>query len=390
MNIRRLIPVSTLALTLLAGAACSEDSPKDYELVVYHQNDRHSHWLGQPNMSYTGAIGDGTLGGMGRWAKLYADDPSPAKLLLDAGDFKMGTLFGGANGAGGDLDLLAELGFSAAAIGNHELDWGPAGLVGMIDASQAPGVPLVCANIRFDADDAGDDALEALYGPEGVAGKRIHPYILREVGGVSVGITGVLGPVSYSTVTYNAVPVTFATTIAELAPEVQAVVDEMRAEGADVVIVLAHMGITEQAGQPAGDTIELLRQVRGIDLALSGHEHTVSSSLAAITGPDGETAWALEAGDYGRYLSHVVLTRAGGARAATGELLAIDDSLAADPAKSALVDPLIQSIEQELLQSFPVLPAADAFLTGEFDQSLTTSGFPLERTYFDAHNLGYL
>jgi len=388
-SLRLLLAAGLFACPLVLGA-CSESQPADYALTIFHQNDRHSHWLGQPNLAYTGAIGDGTVGGMGRWMKLYADDPAPNKLLLDAGDFKMGTLFGAAGDAGGDLDLLAELGFTAAALGNHELDWGPAGLVGMIQASQAPGVPLLCANIHFSASDPADDALEALYGPEGAAGKRIHPYILREVGGVRVGILGLIGPTAYGTVAYQAAPLTFATNIDALVPEVQAVVDEMRDEGADVVILLAHMGISIQAGQPTGDTIELLRRVRGVDLALSGHEHTLSPELHAIAGPDGETAWTLEAGSYGRYLSRVELGRVGGVRSASGQILTIDDSLAADPTLGAKVEPLVQSVEQDLLQGFPVLPDAGAFLSGEFEQTLTTSAFPLERVYFDAHNLAYL
>jgi 5'-nucleotidase len=374
--------------TWLIAAGCGETKPRDFRFQVFHQNDRHSHWLGQPNLAYRGQVGDGTLGGLGRWGKLVQDARAaePDSLLLDSGDFKMGTLLAAARGGAGDLELMAAAGVDAAVIGNHELDWGPAGLAAVIQAAQSPGVPLLATNMRFDPTDPADDALAALHGPAGQAGKRIHPHLVLELpSGVRVGLLGLLGPESWSTVP-QAAPVTFQRSIAQLAPIAQAAIDELRqGEGVDAVILLAHMGLELDGGQVGGDTAALVAAVRGLDLVLSGHNHTASPELHALTGADGAPVWAMEAGKYGSLLSRITLERQGSTRSAQGELIAIDDSLPADASLDALVTPLIQDVEQNFLASF-----SGGCLSGEFFQALTTSSFPLARVAHDGNNLANL
>ena len=50
-------------------------------------------------------------------------------LVLDAGDYSMGTAFGAATReTGGELQLMARMGYDATTFGNHEFDLGPDGL----------------------------------------------------------------------------------------------------------------------------------------------------------------------------------------------------------------------------------------------------------------------
>ena len=69
-------------------------------------------------------------------AKASRLPPSTPVLLLDAGDFMMGTLFEFlATQASPELALMHALGYDATTIGNHELDWTPHGLAGILQAA---------------------------------------------------------------------------------------------------------------------------------------------------------------------------------------------------------------------------------------------------------------
>jgi 5'-nucleotidase/UDP-sugar diphosphatase len=76
---------------------------------------------------------DRTRGGFARLAWLIAQrkaargDEGPV-LVLDAGDYSMGTAFGAATReTGGELQLMSRMGYDATTFGNHDFDFGPAG-----------------------------------------------------------------------------------------------------------------------------------------------------------------------------------------------------------------------------------------------------------------------
>jgi len=77
---------------------------------------------------------DKTIGGYARLAGLIAQKKKLHQtqgpvLVLDAGDYSMGTPFGAASSeTGGELQLMARMGYDATTFGNHEFDLGPKGL----------------------------------------------------------------------------------------------------------------------------------------------------------------------------------------------------------------------------------------------------------------------
>ncbi len=388
------IPVIML-LGMLAGCSGSS-SHKDFNLLVFHTNDRHSHFLGLPNGDYDPVnTGDGTIGGAARWMKIVEDAraANPETLLLDAGDFSMGTMLVAADDNTADINFLKEAGYAAADLGNHEFDWGEQRLADMINAAEKPTVPLLAANIHFNPDDAFDDSLEALYGRQGEAGKSIFPYItLTTPGGTKVGIFGLLG-VNAASVS-NARAATFSRDMDEMAQTSQQVIDTLRNEQkVDVVICLAHLGIVMDGETPSFETIELAQKTEGIDLILSGHSHTVVDHLLSIKSEAGDGSWTtytLEAGCYGRFLGRYELSRTGGERACTGTLMTIDDSLPRSQDTTDYINGLIADIVANFLPGYPIKPAADAFLSGEFGQALTHSAFDIPRVNFENNNMGNL
>ena len=385
-----------LALAASFGLAvgCSGgDDPKD--LVIYHLNDRHSHWLGFPTCDYGPSVSDGTEGGAARWFKFVEDARATEEnlLLLDAGDFTQGTLFTSADNKAADLNTMQALGFDAAAVGNHELDWGPAGLAAMLQAADKPTVPLLAANMHFDPTDAGDDSLEALYGLEGESGKLIHPYIVRVMpNGLKVGIFGMLGLDAESTIP-QAAPLSFSSGAADMAETAQQVVNTLRDdEGVDVVILLAHLGIENGADGYVGETDMLARNTTGIDIIASGHAHTLTPEPVSVPSEKGE--WStqfIEAGRYGDHIARWDVTAGGGeVKEAIGQVITSDDSLEATETMTPLMEGLVDSIEQSFLASYPLLPAAEAFLNGEICQKLCNSSCDLERLSHQANNIGNL
>lgn len=86
-------------------------------------------------------------------------------LLLDGGDFSMGTLFHTVTReTGGELRLMSELGYDAATLGNHEFDFRSAGLAAMISSAHTLKgdalMPLLSSNLGFDPQRSEDDSLQ--------------------------------------------------------------------------------------------------------------------------------------------------------------------------------------------------------------------------------------
>jgi 5'-nucleotidase len=78
-------------------------------------------------------------------------------LVLDAGDYSMGTAFGAATReTGGELQLMSLMGYEAVTFGNHDFDLGPEGLGKSISVAAKAGrlPPIVASNTSFARTDA--------------------------------------------------------------------------------------------------------------------------------------------------------------------------------------------------------------------------------------------
>ncbi len=300
----------------------------------------HSAFIGlSPARDYTPFTlnDDQTRGGYARLASLMSKRKEARKgqgpvLVLDAGDYSMGTAFGAATRTiGGELQLMARMGYDATTFGNHEFDYGPDGLGQSIRvASKAGRIPAVLAsNTSF----AGSDpSLTALQGHAKAGFVRRHLVIER--GGMRFGIFGVLGKeaILYA----NAGAVTFSTDI-EAAREVVKALRET--EKVDVVIALSHGGleIGNDGRYTGGDDVRLAEAVPGIDVVISGHSHT---ELREATIVNGRTP-VVQAGKEGKNLGELVITLDGGKLTVESyRLHPIDDTIAGDRAMADEIEKL--------------------------------------------------
>ena len=131
---RKFMAVSAAAgATMLTGAlsAAAQEKSMKKTFTILHTNDMHSNFIGMgPASDYTPFTlnDDKTLGGYARLATMIATRRKARSgegpvLTLDAGDYSMGTPFAAASREiGGELQLMARMGYDAITLGNHEFD----------------------------------------------------------------------------------------------------------------------------------------------------------------------------------------------------------------------------------------------------------------------------
>jgi 5'-nucleotidase len=272
---------------------------------------------------------DTTRGGYARLAGLItkrkaAQAEKGPVLVLDAGDYSMGTPFGAATReTGGELQLMSLMGYDATTFGNHEFDLGPDGLVRSIDAAAKAGrfPAVVASNTHYTGQGETLADLQRL-----VKAGVIRRYLVIERGGMRFGIFGVLGEeaIFYT----SGGPVTFSDAI-EAAREMVTVLRET--EKVDLVICLSHGGVEKgkDGSITDGDDVRLAKAVPGIDIVIGGHSHTELQKAIMV---NGHTP-VVQTGKESANLGELVITLDNGKLTVESyRLHPIDDTIAGDRA----------------------------------------------------------
>ncbi len=332
-----LIVVAAVA-ALAAGTAGAE--PRSVTIV--HTNDLHSHLQGfAPEGDYTPLVtgDDATVGGIARIAALIrgvrAARANPV-LVIDAGDFLMGSLFHMVSREEAvELRLMKAIGYDAVGLGNHEFDLKPDGLARILTAAfDRGGLPLVLfSSAIFDAKDTGDDTLRAAF-DRGL----VKPHAVIDVGGLKVGLFAVIGD-NAAEVAPFASPVTFRPAI-ETAKDVVALLEQ---EGAEIVVCLSHSGLSSD---PETSEDELLaKAVPGIDVIISGHTHTRLAAPRIVGSTIIVQAW-----EKGRQLGVLdLVVDAGKVSVEAWQPVPVDDATAGDWLVQGAVDAAIGEIDRAVL-----------------------------------------
>ena len=249
------------------------------------------------------------LGGYMRNVRAARLRDGGATLLVDSGDMFQGTLESNLNEGAVVVRAYNGLGYAAAAIGNHEFDFGPPGPEA---TSQKPGddprgalkaraaearFPFLAANIIDDATG------------QPVAWRNVKPSTIVTAGGVTVGIIGVTTPQTPAqTIAQNVRGLTFE----PLVPVITEEATSLRSRGASVVIVLAHAGgrctrLDNPEDMSSCDQMaEIVDVARAlppglVDVIAAGHTHqAMAHDVAGIA--------VVEAYSGGRSFSRVDLT----------------------------------------------------------------------------------
>jgi 5'-nucleotidase / UDP-sugar diphosphatase len=216
------------------------------KLTIMHVNDTHGHII-----PYTEkAIDEKTqVSGADYIASIIARTRSANPegcLLLSAGDMFQGTPISNIFQGRPVIEIMNYLKYDAMVLGNHEFDWGQDVLKNIISQSA---FPVLSANV---------------FQKSGTLFPGVKPFTIIKRHNVRIAVIGLTTPETpYTSKPGNLTGLSFAQP-AEVLPGLIKVV---RTKGANLVIVLSHLGLDADR--------DLAKKVRGIDIIVGGHSHTV-------------------------------------------------------------------------------------------------------------------
>ena len=285
-----LLVAAALALTLQACASLSPTVHHPITLTIAHVNDTHSALEAtEEPLLIDGIPTKAHLGGFARLKTALDDLRATSKnlLLLHAGDAVQGTLYFTRFEGAADFAFLNAIGVDVMTLGNHEFDRGPELTGRLMDQAR---FPVVSANLDVSQEPA-------------LSGK-VKPYVIRQVDGEKVAIVGVT-----TTYTKAAVASVGKVRFLDEAKSVAATVERLKAEGAERIIVLSHIGYEAD--------LQLARTISGIDVIVGGHTHSLLGDAAAlgklglapsgpyptvVKGPEGKEVLVVQAWKWGEEL----------------------------------------------------------------------------------------
>ncbi len=338
------------AMALRGETAAAADGKKTF--TILHTNDLHSNLIGMgPASDYSPFTlnDDATRGGFARLATLIAQRKEARKeqgpvLVLDAGDYSMGTAFAGATRETGcELQLLSRMGCDATTFGNHDFDLGPDGTAkAIVAAAKAGHVPaIVASNSDFTANDVALSGLKRL-----AKDRLVRSYFVIERGGIRFGIFGLLGKEA-ELYTDGAGAVKFSDPI-ESARKIVKTLRET--EKVDVVIALSHGGV--EKGKDGrftdGDDVRLPKAVPGIDVVVGAHSHTELHDAIIVN----DRTRVVQTGKYGDNLGELVITLDGSnLQVESYKLHPIDNSIVGDRVIADEIDKFKKTVTEVVFAS---------------------------------------
>jgi len=351
-----------LLLTALGTPAFAHPPPK--HITILHINDTHSHLSAfGPKDRHL----DGTIGGYARLATALATEraKAPSALFVHAGDIFDGSPHFTVELGVAELQLLASLGLDVMVQGNHELSYGPDFLAGVLATAFPSGMPFPIVTTNFDAANTPNLAPFLTTATTG---------FVKQVDGIKIGFFGLTTDKS-SALPAPAV-IEDESQFARIATES---VHSLRAQGAQVVIALTHIGL--------GPARALIAQVAGIDVVIGGHDHVLLTRPEIVRASGGGTTILVEAGEFTKNLGRLELEVGDrGVRLAGYESIAIDRHVVPAPSVAAVVRQLEALVAQQFGDLFHrPLALAVGFLSNNFDPDSQIRDTPVGDLFADSY-----
>lgn len=342
-----------LILTILIGICMPAFAENSKTATILFTHDLHSHFL--PSAEEDG----GEFGGFARLMTAINAQKAkyPHAILVDGGDFSMGSLFQTAYATSAlELRMMGAMGYDATTFGNHEFDYLPEGLASMLRSAIASGetTPAI-VNSNYLPKESNTDIGNAFdeYG--------VQDYILLERGGIYFVLFGLFGFDADTCAPNSGMTLEDPVAVAQRTVDAAVLQCETDYGSHPVVVCLSHSGT--ESGQ--GEDYELAEAVKGIDLIISGHTHTTLREAIEVNG-----TYIVSAGEYGKNLGVVNLTygNSGDITLADYQLIPIDETVKEDPTIAALVDTYKGNVEAEYLSKYGI----------GFDQVLVNNPYEFE------------
>jgi 2',3'-cyclic-nucleotide 2'-phosphodiesterase (5'-nucleotidase family) len=332
----------------------AEEQSKTITILFTH--DMHDNFLPAKTLENGEII---TLGG---YAKLQSainaqKKIDPEALLVDAGDYSMGTPFQTIYQSDSpELRILGKMGYDVVTFGNHEYDYRATGLTGSLQAALASKDPLpqvVQSNVTFPTDKEGNMTQTLSELKQSMEEYGVKDYTILERNGIKIGIFGLMGEEAESTAPMS--EVVFVDEIKE-AKRVVKILKEQ--EQVDLILCLSHSG-TDPDKSISEDEI-LAKEVPEINVIISGHSHTKLSQLILV----GNTIIGA-AQDYGKYLGVIKISQEqeGDWNLSNYELIPMDERFPEDSGIAEIIRGFKNIVQEKYFDKFNM----------EYDEIVATS-----------------
>lgn len=318
---------------------------KEKEVDVMFLHDTHSH------LNEFATVEDEKTQVLGGFAKIKTlineqKEDNPDTLVLDAGDFSMGTLIQVMyEEEASEIRMLGEIGVDVATFGNHEYDYKAKGLANMLNNAVASGDKLpamVVCNVDWktmEKEGLTEDQkiLKAAFEHYGV-----KDYIVLDKNDVKIAITGIFGEDCLDCVPNC--PLEFKSPVDALKETVATIRSE---ENVDMIACVSHSGTWEDESKSEDEI--LAKNVPEVDLIISGHTHTKLDKPIR----HGDT-YIVSAGEYGKYLGSLSMEQKKDGRWELDdyELILVDKDVKADAEAQMKADSFMEKVDSKYLEQF--------------------------------------
>ena len=338
-----MLAVAVLLLPVMDVPVEAADSTKQIDVLFTH--DTHSH------LDSFSTIVNGKQEKVGGFAKIKTlinekKKEDPDTLILDGGDFSMGTLVQTVyDTEAAELRMLGSLGYDVTTFGNHEFDYRSKGLANMLKAAKSSGETLpeiVVCNVDWESMEKaglsdGQKQIQSAFETYGV-----KDYVMVQKGDVKIAVVGVFGKDAL-----ECAP-TCELSFKDPIEAVKQTVEEIRKnEDADMIACVSHSGTWEDESKSEDEL--LAKAVPELDLIISGHTH--SELTEAIQ--HGNT-YIVSCGEYGRNLGSLSMTQKQDGRwdLTSYDLIPVSEDIQPDEATQKRIDELMDKVDTNYLADF--------------------------------------
>ena len=338
-----MLAVAVLLLPVMDVPVEAADSTKQIDVLFTH--DTHSH------LDSFSTIVNGKQEKVGGFAKIKTlinekKKEDPDTLILDGGDFSMGTLVQTVyDTEAAEFRMLGSLGYDVTTFGNHEFDYRSKGLANMLKAAKSSGETLpeiVVCNVDWESMEKaglsdGQKQIQSAFETYGV-----KDYVMVQKGDVKIAVVGVFGKDAL-----ECAP-TCELSFKDPIEAVKQTVEEIRKnEEADMIACVSHSGTWDDENKSEDEL--LAKAVPDIDLIISGHTH--SELPEAIQ--HGNT-YIVSCGEYGRNLGSLSMTQNSDGRwdLSSYELIPVSEDVEADQETQKQIDALMDKVDTNYLADF--------------------------------------
>ena len=271
---------------------------------------------------------------------------NPDTLVLDGGDFSMGTLIQTVyDTEAAELRMLGQIGCDVTTLGNHEFDYQSKGLADMLNAAKNSGdtVPsLVLCNVDWDAMEQaglseGQKQIQSAFEKY-----QVRDYVVVQKGNIKIAVLGVFG--KDALVCAPTCELVWKDPVKAAKQTVEKI---KKKEKVDMIACVSHSGTWDDADKSEDEI--LAKEVPDIDLIISGHTHSQLDKPIQ----HGNT-YIVSCGEYGKNLGTISMTQKDDGRwkATSYELIPVSDEVNPDETTQAKIDALMDTVDINYLAKF--------------------------------------